>query len=88
MEDTSKEHIRTYTFPVSGYIPGIPGYWHAGQSVTVDENTMQVLDVFPKPVEPVVAQEKDTTNTEGQGEALPQDASITHLTDALKQMGG
>lgn len=50
------ENIRTYTFNVPGFIPGIPGNWPAGSWATVDEDSMQVLDWGPKPVEPVQAE--------------------------------
>ena len=34
---------RTYQFYETGVIPGIPGEWHAGLLVDVDEDTMTVL---------------------------------------------
>lgn len=46
------ENIRTYTFNVPGFIPGIPGNWPAGSWATVDEDAMKVLDWGPRPVEP------------------------------------
>lgn len=35
--------IKTYSFYMSGVIPGIPGEWHAGSIVDVDEATMTVV---------------------------------------------
>lgn len=43
------ENIRTYTFNVPGFIPGIPGNWPAGSWATVNEDTKQILDFGPKP---------------------------------------
>jgi hypothetical protein len=44
------ENIRTYTFNVPGFIPGIAGTWPAGSWATVDEDAGTVLDYGPKPV--------------------------------------
>jgi hypothetical protein len=35
---------RTYVFSQLGTIPGIPGEFHAGEIVTIDEETMQIVE--------------------------------------------
>ena len=45
------ENIRTYTFNVPGFIPGVPGDWPGGSWATINEDTKQVLDWGPKPAE-------------------------------------
>lgn len=46
-----EENIRTYQFNVPGFIPGVPGDWSAGSWVTINEDTKEILDWGPKPVE-------------------------------------
>jgi hypothetical protein len=35
---------RTYVFSQLGTIPGIPGEFHAGEIVIIDEETMQIVE--------------------------------------------
>lgn len=46
-------HIREYQFHVAGFIPGVPGVWHAGQRVVIDEDTKEVLSVWPESMKSV-----------------------------------
>lgn len=54
MEDS----IREYNFAVSGnidrHIPGIPGLWPMGSRVQVNEDTNQVVSVWPEGATPLV----------------------------------
>lgn len=53
-------NIRVYNFTISGvtdrHIPGIPGVWPAGSIVSVDEDTNEVVSVWPEGAQPMVAQ--------------------------------
>lgn len=95
-EEEQQDELRTYSFPHSGYIPGVPGMWSGGSRVTVNERTREVIDVWP-----VLIQVQPDTQSEqseavqnapqGQGEALPEQevADVSNpLTDAIKQLGG
>lgn len=46
------DNIREYNFAIPGnterHIPGIPGTWPMGSRVTIDEDTKEVLSVWPK----------------------------------------
>jgi len=35
---------RTYVFSQLGTIPGIPGEFHAGEIVTIDEETREIIE--------------------------------------------
>ncbi|HET8910675.1 MAG TPA: hypothetical protein VFN23_04380 [Ktedonobacteraceae bacterium] len=78
----NEENIRTYTFTVPGYIPGIPGDWPAGSWVKVDEETMTVLDWGPKPIEPVQAEPEFETPP---ALVLPDSAIVTQ--EVANQVG-
>lgn len=47
------QNIREYQFHVAGFIPGVPGTWPAGSRITIDEDTKEVLSVWPEPTESV-----------------------------------
>lgn len=69
-----EENIRTYTFNVPGYIPGVPWPhpWPAGSWATVDETTKTVLDWGPKPIEPEIGEPAPETPP-----AVVSDSAIT-----------
>lgn len=86
-EDIINEHIRTYTFNVPGFIPGVPGVWSAGSWVQVNEETKEVLDWGPKPTpapEEPVQESKPDKVPEQQGTAQP--SSAQQLLDVVKQL--
>ena len=51
-------NIREYNFAIPGnierHIPGIPGTWPFGSRVQVNENTNQVVSVYPEGAEPMI----------------------------------
>lgn len=67
MSESMDEDIRVYSFPHAGYIAGVPGIWPAGSKVTIRESTREVVDVWPKPVEPPALE----IETEEQTDTIP-----------------
>jgi len=73
---------QTWTFNETGTIPGIPGEWHAGQEVDIDEDTMTVVDVR---LRKVLAQPDatGTNTTTSNTEPLQEKASAIAKTSTL-----
>jgi len=76
------ENIRTYTFNIPGFIPGVPGMWSAGSWVTINEDTKQILDFGPK-----LAQEQAEPEI---SPALPEQPAVLdpaqQLSDAVANL--
>lgn len=75
--------IREYMFSVPGFIPGVPGVFPAGSRVTIDEETKEVLSVWPEPV--VSAEAKQTPALPPAGENSPLDVA-QQLSEAVKNL--
>lgn len=94
-ETTQQSDLRTYSFPHSGFIPGVPGIWPGGSRVTINEHTKEVVYVWPESTLPALSvpeeqPEERVDTTQGQGEALPDTIATASnpLADAIKQLGG
>lgn len=93
----SEENIREYNFAVPGmidrHIPGIPGIWPFGSRVQVNEDTNQVVNVWPEGVEPIIpkpvqeksAQAEPAPETPPALENQPVDAT-QQLSEAVKNL--
>lgn len=81
-----EENIRTYTFNVPGYIPGIPGMWSAGSWVAVNEDTKEILDFGPKLQDPAPTEQPAPETPPAVGNQPIQADPAQQLSEAVANL--
>lgn len=89
-EQKQEPNIREYNFAVGGniqrHIPGIPGEWPFGSRVSIDEDTNQVVAVWPEGAEPVipmpVEEEKSGSDTPSEPDKSVDSEQVSSQTSA------